>query len=177
VLRAQRAPSLAESDVIVAVEQYWVFVIGCLIVIGFLVRLLLRERVSLQHSLAFLVFMLGVVVVALFPSLTARLGGLLGFDLPSNFFFALLIGVLILLHVGTVIALSRLEARTIALTQELGLMQEQLSKLTGITPGQRLVPVALPIDAEASSPTEVSARSGRAVATQPGVDTLAKSKS
>lgn len=168
----------------VAVEQYWIFVAACLVVIGFLVRLLLRERVSLQHSLAFLVFMLGVVVMALFPSVTVRLGGLLGFDLPSNFFFALLIGVLILLHVGTVIALSRLEARTIVLTQELGLMQEQLSKLTGITPGQRLVPVALPVEAEDSSPTATaSAPSARAAAPPPGarppvsVDTLAKSKS
>lgn len=163
-----------------AVEQYWTFVVSCLIVIGFLVRLLLRERVSLQHSLAFLVFMLGVVVVALFPSLTVRLGGLMGFDLPSNFFFALLIGVLILLHVGTVIALSRLEARTIALTQELGLMQEQLSKLTGITPGQRLVPVALPVDAETSSSmsTASAPRAGApAVGPTVAVDTLAKSKS
>ena len=163
-----------------AVEQYWTFVVSCLIVIGFLVRLLLRERVSLQHSLAFLVFMLGVVVVALFPSLTVRLGALMGFDLPSNFFFALLIGVLILLHVGTVIALSRLEARTIALTQELGLMQEQLSKLTGITPGQRLVPVVLPADAETSSSmSTASAPRGGASAVGPtvAVDTLAKSKS
>jgi hypothetical protein len=165
--------------VTVAVEQYWIFVASCLVVIGFLVRLLLRERVSLQHSLAFLVFMLGVVVVALFPSLTARLGSLMGFDLPSNFFFALLIGVLILLHVGTVIALSRLESRTIVLTQELGLMQEQLSKLTGITPGQRLVPVPLPSEVEAMAAKSAATKGGAPPAVGPSVagDVLAKSKS
>jgi hypothetical protein len=112
-------------------ERYWIFAACCAIVVGFLVRLLLRERVSLQHSLAFLLFMLGVVTTAVFPSLTYRLGHLMGFALPSNFFFAILIGVLVLLHLGTVIALSRLEARTIALIQDLGLVQEQMNRMSG----------------------------------------------
>ncbi|HEY4184293.1 MAG TPA: DUF2304 domain-containing protein [Polyangia bacterium] len=111
-------------------ERYWIFAACCAVLVGFLVRLLLRERVSLQHSLAFLLFMLGVVITAVFPSLTYRLGHLMGFALPSNFFFAILIGVLVLLHLGTVIALSRLESRTIALTQDLGLVQEQLTRMT-----------------------------------------------
>jgi len=112
-------------------ERYWVFAACCAVVVAFLVRLLLRERVSLQHSLAFLLFMLGVVISAIFPSVTSRLGQLMGFTLPSNFFFAILIGVLVLLHLGTVIALSRLESRTIVLTQELGLVQEQIARMAG----------------------------------------------
>lgn len=116
------------------VERYWIFALCCLVIVGFLVRLLLRERVSLQHSLAFLLFMLGVVVTAVFPAITSRVGQLMGFTLPSNFFFAILIGVLVLLHLGTVIALSRLESRTIALTQELGLVQEQVARLSGVAP-------------------------------------------
>src|SRR3569623_1911986 len=115
-------------------ERYWIFAICCAVVVAMLLRLLLRERVSLQHSLAFLLFMLGALVTAIFPSLTYRLGRLMGFALPSNFFFAILIGVLVMLHLGTVIALSRLEARTIALTQELGLVQEQVARLSGVQP-------------------------------------------
>jgi hypothetical protein len=113
-------------------SRYWIFAACCTVVVAFLVRLLLRERVSLQHSLAFLLFMLGVLVTAAFPSVTSRLGMLMGFTLPSNFFFAILIGVLVLLHLGTVVALSRLETRTIALTQELGLMQEQMARISGV---------------------------------------------
>jgi hypothetical protein len=112
-------------------SQYWIFAACCLVVVAFLVRLLLRERVSLQHSLAFLLFMLGVVLTAVFPSVTSHLGQLMGFTLPSNFFFAILIGVLLMLHLGTVIALSRLESRTIALTQDLGLLQEQMARVSG----------------------------------------------
>jgi len=115
-------------------ERYWIFAICCTVVVAMLVRLLLRERVSLQHSLAFLLFMMGVLTIAVFPSLTYRLGRLMGFTLPSNFFFAILIGILVMLHMGTVIALSRLEARTIALTQELGLVQEQMVRLSGVAP-------------------------------------------
>ena len=115
-------------------ERYWIFAICCAVVVAMLLRLLLRERVSLQHSLAFLLFMLGALVTAIFPSLTYRLGRLMGFALPSNFFFAILIGVLFMLHLGTVIALSRLESRTIALTQELGLVQEQMAQLSGVAP-------------------------------------------
>jgi len=132
VLPPQRGAAVAEEDVSMEFERYWIFAACCAVVVGFLVRLLLRERVSLQHSLAFLLFMLGVVITAVFPSVTSRLGRLMGFTLPSNFFFAILIGVLVLLHLGTVIALSRLEARTIALTQELGLMQEQLARISGM---------------------------------------------
>jgi len=123
---------VAEEDVNMEFERYWIFAACCAVVVGFLVRLLLRERVSLQHSLAFLLFMLGVVITAVFPSVTSRMGRVMGFALPSNFFFAILIGVLLLLHLGTVIALSRLEARTIALTQELGLMQEQMARMSGV---------------------------------------------
>jgi hypothetical protein len=111
-------------------ERYWIFAACCAVVVAFLVRLLLRERVALQHSLAFLLFMLGLVTVAVFPGLTSRMAQLMGFTLASNFFFAALIGVLVLLHLGTVIALSKLESRTVALTQEIGLMQEQLARLT-----------------------------------------------
>ena len=110
-------------------ERYWIFVACGLLVVALVVRLLLRERVALQHSLAFLLFMVGMLTVAVFPSLTSSLSRLMGFDLPSNFFFAVLIAVLVLLHVGTVVTLSRLETRTIVLTQELGLMQEQLGRM------------------------------------------------
>ena len=133
-------------------SRYWIFAACCTVVVAFLIRLLLRERVSLQHSLAFLLFMLGVLVTAAFPSVTSRLGLLMGFTLPSNFFFAILIGVLVLLHLGTVVALSRLEARTIALTQELGLVQEQMARMSG-APRFQGVPVAESLQPAATTTT------------------------
>ena len=135
-------------------ERYWIFAACCAVVVAFLVRLLLRERVALQHSLAFLLFMLGLVTVAVFPGLTNRVAQLMGFTLASNFFFAALIGVLVLLHLGTVIALSKLESRTVALTQEIGLMQEQLARLT---PNVARFPVGPLPDEELSNSGKVAA--------------------
>jgi len=135
-------------------ERYWIFAACCAVVVVFLVRLLLRERVALQHSLAFLLFMLGLVTVAVFPGLTNRVAQLMGFTLASNFFFAALIGVLVLLHLGTVISLSKLESRTVALTQEIGLMQEQLARLT---PSAARFPAGPP-------PDEVLSNSGKVAA-------------
>jgi hypothetical protein len=135
-------------------ERYWIFAACCAVVVAFLVRLLLRERVALQHSLAFLLFMLGLVTVAVFPGLTNRVAQLMGFTLASNFFFAALIGVLVLLHLGTVIALSKLESRTVALTQEIGLMQEQLARLT---PSVARFPVGPLPDEELSNSGKVAA--------------------
>jgi len=132
-------------------ERYWIFVACGLLVVALVVRLLLRERVALQHSLAFLLFMVGMLTVAVFPSLTSTLSRLMGFDLPSNFFFAVLIAVLVLLHVGTVVTLSRLETRTIVLTQELGLMQEQLSRMNAGGAGRAAAGVA---DRPAGPPPE-----------------------
>jgi len=137
-------------------ERYWLFAICCAVVVMFVVRLLLRERVALQHSLAFLVFMLGLLVTAVFPSLTSILGRLMGFDLPSNFFFAILIGVLVLLHLGTIIALSKLESRTIALIQEFGLMQEQIARMSSSDKSRTDAPGPLSYGPDSSQPTLLS---------------------
>ena len=111
------------------VERYWLFALICAVVVGLVLRLVLRETVTLQHSLAFLALTSFILLAAILPSQTTRLASFLGFVLPSNFFFAFLIGALVVLHLGTLIALSRLEARTIALTQDLGLLQERLSRI------------------------------------------------
>src|SRR5687767_4637642 len=107
-------------------ERYWIFALCCLLVVAFVLRLILRERVTLQHSLAFLVLLLVISTAAVFPTFTFGVAKLMGFTLLSNFFFAIVIGALVLLHLGTLIALSKLESRSITVTQELGLIQEQL---------------------------------------------------
>ena len=63
------------------------------------------------------------------PDLTTSIAHAMGFALPSNFFFAIAIGALALLHVHTLVTLSRTEVRSIALTQELGLLREKLDRI------------------------------------------------
>jgi hypothetical protein len=109
-------------------ERYWLFALCCAVVLAFVIRLVLRERLALQHSLAFLALMTLILGFAVFPSFSAHVATVMGFTLQSNFFFAVLIGVLILLHLSSILTISKLEARTVTLTQELGLIHEQLSR-------------------------------------------------
>ena len=109
-------------------ERYWLFAVFCLGVGLVTLRLILRERITLQGSLSLLGFLCVMSGVALFPDLTSRLAHRLGFTLPSNFFFALSIAILALLYLQSQVTLSRIELRTIALTQEVGLLREQLER-------------------------------------------------
>jgi hypothetical protein len=63
------------------------------------------------------------------PNLTSSIAHAMGFTLPSNFFFAIATGALALLHVHTLVTLSRTELRSITLTQELGLLREKLDRV------------------------------------------------
>jgi hypothetical protein len=111
-------------------ERYWLFAAFCLIVATLLLRLILRERITLQSSLGLLATLVALVIQAVFPDLTASVARLMGFALPSNFFFTLAIGALLMLHVGTLVTLSRTELRSITLTQELALLREKLDRLS-----------------------------------------------
>lgn len=110
-------------------EQYWLFAAFCCVVIGLLLRLVLRERITLQSSLWLFVLLLGLFVLAVFPNLTATLANAMGFVLPSNFFFALAVSALLLAHVHTLVILSRTELRSTTLTQEIALLKERIERL------------------------------------------------
>jgi len=110
-------------------QQYWVFAVFCLIVLVVLVRLVVRERLTLQASLSSLLLLCLLGGMALFPRFTSAIAQRMGFALASNFYFAILIGALAFLHLSALVAISRLELRTIALTQELGILQERLDRL------------------------------------------------
>jgi hypothetical protein len=111
------------------IEQHWVFAGFCAAVVVLLIRLVFRERVTLQSSLAFLLLLVAMLMVAIFPQSAFWLAAKMGFALPSNFLFAMGIGALALINIATLVTLSRVELRSIALTQELGLLREKLDRL------------------------------------------------
>jgi hypothetical protein len=113
----------------VEIEQHWVFAGFCAAVVVLVVRLVVRERVTLQSSLAFLGVLGAMLVVAIFPGVPVWMAAKMGFALPSNFLFAMAIGALALLNVATLVTLSRVELRSIAVTQEVGLLREKVDRL------------------------------------------------
>jgi hypothetical protein len=79
--------------------------------------------------LSFLVLLSLGTGMALFPGATGWLAVQLGFELPSNFFFSASLFALAALHVHSLIMNSRVQVRSVALTQELAILQERIDRL------------------------------------------------
>ena len=110
-------------------SRYWLFAALCGGLAILILRLITRERVTLQGSLAYLTLLLALVVAALFPALDAWLARAMGFSLVSNWFFAVALAGFSFLHLAALVQLSRVELRSIALTQQVGILQERLDRL------------------------------------------------
>jgi len=108
--------------------KYWSFAAICFVVAIVILRLVLRERLLLQGSLSYLSFLTLLALMAVFPTQTNDLARAMGFTLLSNFFFTVAIGFLALLHLRALVTISKVHARSIALTQELAIVQERLER-------------------------------------------------
>lgn len=105
-----------------------VFAGVCLVIMIVLLRLLFRERITLQGSMSYLAFLALLGSMAVFPNLWLRVANYLGFTLLSNFFFVTAIAALAVLHLRSLVTISRINLRTVAVTQELALLQERLDR-------------------------------------------------
>ncbi len=106
----------------------WVFAAVCLLIALVLMRLVLRERITLQGSMSYLLFLVVLGSMAVFPDATGRVAHALGFSTLANFFFCTAIAALSILHLRALITLSRVQLRTIALTQELAILAEKVER-------------------------------------------------
>lgn len=118
-------------------EAYWPFGVACVVIALVLLRLLFRERITLQGSMSFLAFLVLLGAMAVFSNTTSRIAHALGFTLMSNFFFCTAIAALAILHLRALVMLSRVHLRSIALTQELALLQERLDRVARDEPAGR----------------------------------------
>ena len=116
------------------VGRYWFFAIVCIGFAAAILRLIARQHVTIQASLFYVLGLLGLAGMALFPQSAAWVAQRMGFLLISNWFFAVSIAVLSLLHLTALISLSRVEMRSIALTQELGILRERFERELGHAP-------------------------------------------
>jgi len=112
----------------------WVFAGVCLVIALVLFRLIVRERITLQGSMSYLAFLVVLGSMAVFPDATGWVAHALGFSTLANFFFCTAIAALAILHLRALITLSRVHLRSIALTQELAIMQEKLDRVAAASP-------------------------------------------
>ena len=106
----------------------WIFGAVCAVIALVLMRLILRERLTLQGSRSFLAFLVLLGGMALFPDVPGRIAHALGFSTLANFFFCTAIAALAILHLRALVTLSRIQLRSITLVQELAIVQEKLDR-------------------------------------------------
>lgn len=107
----------------------WLFAAVCFAIALVLLRLLFRERITLQGSISYLAFIVILGSMAVFPETADDVAQWLGFTLLSNFFFCTAIALLAILHLRALTVISKLQLRSVTLTQELALLQEKVESL------------------------------------------------
>lgn len=115
-------------------ERYWIFAGVCAFVALLILRLVLRERLTLQGSLAYLTALGSLALLAVVPELGTWIAVRMGFALASNFVFAAAIAGLAVLHLLALIAISRLELRSVALVQEVAILRSEIEQLSARIP-------------------------------------------
>ncbi len=108
----------------------WAFAAVCAVIGLVLLRLIVRERITLQGSMSYMLFLVVLGSMAVFPDATGYVAHALGFSTLANFFFCTAIAALAILHLRALITLSRVQLRSIALTQELAILQEKLERVS-----------------------------------------------
>jgi hypothetical protein len=114
----------------------------CLVIALVLLRLVLRERITLQGSMSYLSFLVVLGSMAVFPAQANWVASRLGFTLLSNFFFCTAIAMLAILHLRALVTLSKVQLRSVVLTQELAILNEKIDRVeasqTGAQRAQRV---------------------------------------
>lgn len=110
------------------------YLLGLLAATGtvlFVFEMLRRGILREKFAALWLIVSLAVLVFATFPSLLVSLSGWLGIALPANLLFLMSAVLLLLVSVQLSYEISRVEARTRRLAEDLALLRHELSVLKG----------------------------------------------
>lgn len=106
---------------------YVLGLIAALVTLGFVIELLRRGVLREKFAALWLLVSLAIVIMAIFPTTLTWLADLLGVEVPSNLLF--LMGGVLLLLVSVQLSheVSRVEARTRRLAEEIALLRYELN--------------------------------------------------
>ncbi len=105
-----------------------VLIVGACIVLMFVISKIRQARFSTGDSLFWLLLSFGLVVLALFPSISFFLSGLLGVQSPSNFIFLAVIALLLVREFSLQNQIAQLTRKITTLAQEIALKNEDRSR-------------------------------------------------
>lgn len=110
---------------------YVLGLVAALVTLGFVIELLRRGVLREKFAALWLLVSVAIVIMAIFPTTLTWLADLLGVEVPSNLLF--LMGGVLLLLVSVQLSheVSRVEARTRRLAEEIALLRYELNGREG----------------------------------------------
>lgn len=104
-------------------------VVVCVVLAVSLLQLLRTRRIREKYAAVWIVLVVAVVLIGVFPELAFWLSRLVGVQTPSNLVFALAIVVLLAVSVQLSTEVSSLEEETRTLAEELALLRLEVHKI------------------------------------------------
>ncbi|WP_122818343.1 DUF2304 domain-containing protein [Nocardioides pantholopis] len=101
--------------------------LGSVVVLVALFELLRRHRIREKYAVLWFVVALGVITLAVFPSLLTGVAELIGVEVPANLLFFAASLVLLLITLQHSYELGRLEEKTRVLAEEVALLRLEIS--------------------------------------------------
>lgn len=100
--------------------------IAALLLFILIIICLAKNRLSIKHSIAWLILPIIFLLIAIFPDPISTLSSWLGFETPSNFIFLITIALLILICFFLTISLSREREQIAKLIQEISILKKEI---------------------------------------------------
>ena len=100
-----------------------------LIALGFVLQLLRTRRLREKYAGLWLVVLISIIVLALFPEIAFRVASAVGVRTPSNLLFASSVLVLLLVSIQLSTEVSRLEEETRTIAERTALVAHRVEEL------------------------------------------------
>lgn len=110
-------------------------VVLSLVTLAFIVQLLRTRRLREKYAGLWLVVLVVIIVLALFPGIAFRLAAAVGVETPSNLLFAASVLVLLLVAIQLSTEVSRLEEETRTIAERTAILAHRIERLENAGPG------------------------------------------
>jgi hypothetical protein len=95
----------------------------------FVIELVRRERLTFKYAFAWLILSVAGILSAFWPRWIFVLAGLIGFELPSNFIFFVLMGAFIFLSLLLTVFLCQQNRRNDRMAQKIALLERSMEEI------------------------------------------------
>lgn len=103
-----------------------VFLLVCaVLVLVFVIRKIKKSEFETMDAIFWLLFIVVIALLAIFPGIAYALSRVLGFDSPSNFVFLCVIAILLIRVFSLNAKIAHLRAKTNSLIQEFALREHE----------------------------------------------------